>query len=448
MNPSAMLPNRISAQIAIIIVASLLVIHGVLTAAFVLIRSERAEGRDAPPGEIVTLVHLVDETPVNERASLLAALSRAFPAYDLTLSDTDFPFTGGEQAPPGLRRLEPGFRFAITRESADGPPSHVAVGLRDGQVLTARMSPPQAWRLGPFVATLVSIAFCTTLLGLWAARALTAPLRAFAQAAEGFTPDGEIAPLPERGPEEVRTAAKALNRMRARIKTLVEDRTRMLAAVGHDLRTPITRLRLRSEFIEDEATRTQMLRDLEQMQAMVESILIYLRDSRSSRDATLIDLATGVQMLCDQYADLGHRVVYEGPDHAAIRAHPHDLYRAIGNLIDNAVRYGGGATARLSFTQEAVIVDIVDEGPGIPEARKAGMLEPFTRGDAARQMDSGAGFGLGLSIARAVVAAHGGTLALLDNVPTGLIARITLPASEPEAGRPAEPAVATGQAGA
>ncbi len=445
--PAAMLPNRISAQIAIIIVVSLLVIHGVLAVVFFFIRSERAELPDAPRGEIVTLVRLVDATPTNDRPALMAALTRAFPGYDLTLADTDFPFIGEETPPAGLRRLGPGFRFALLRGSAGEPPSHIAIGLRDGQVLSARLAPPPSRPFGSFAVTLISIAVCTTLLGLWAARALTAPLRAFAQAAEGFSPDGEIAPLPERGPEEIRTAAKALNRMRARIKTLVEDRTRMLAAVGHDLRTPITRLRLRSEFIEDEAMRTQMLRDLDQMQAMVESILIYLRDSRSSKDATLIDLATGVQMLCDQFADLGHRVVYEGPDHAAIRAHPHDLYRAIGNLIDNAVRHGGGAVARLSFTEETVVLDVVDEGPGIPEARKAAILEPLGRGDAARRMDGSAGSGLGLSIARAVVAAHGGTLALLDNAPKGLIARITLPASEGRAAQTlGKPAAATEEA--
>jgi signal transduction histidine kinase len=276
----------------------------------------------------------------------------------------------------------------------------------------------------------VSTAACATLLGLWAARALTAPLRAFAAAAEGYSPDGEIAPLPERGPEEVRAAAVALNDMRARIKTLVEDRTRLLAAVGHDLRTPITRMRLRCDFIDDEGLRVAMVRDLAQMQAMAESILSHLRAGHARRDLAPVDLASLVETVCDEFADLGHRVAYDGPAHAAMRADAETLHRALANLVDNAVRYGGEAVVRLAASAAAVSVDIVDRGPGIPADRKAAMLEPFVRGEAARSMDDTAGFGLGLSVARAAVAAHGGTLSLLDNEPRGLIVRVTLPVGE------------------
>jgi signal transduction histidine kinase len=140
--------------------------------------------------------------------------------------------------------------------------------------------------------TLGSIAICIGLLGWWAARSLTLPLRSFARAAENFSPEGEIAPLPERGPYEIKTAARALNHMRERIKGLVDDRTRMLAAVGHDLRTPITRLRLRSEFIEDDSARAEMLRDLDQMNAMVESVLLFLQNGKAQGVMTTIDLAS------------------------------------------------------------------------------------------------------------------------------------------------------------
>jgi signal transduction histidine kinase len=215
--------------------------------------------------------------------------------------------------------------------------------------------------------------------------------------------------------------------MRERIKSLVEDRTRMLAAVSHDLRTPITRLRLRCEFIEDQAARTHMLDELAHMNAMVESVLHFLRDGQRRQQATMIDLATSLQTICDQFADVGHDVSYDGPDHVVIRAHAEELHRAITNLIDNAVRHGGKADVRLRLTTPTVTVAIEDDGPGIPDPRKEDMFEPFVRGDAARGMNDNNGFGLGLSIARSVIEAHSGTLTLLDREPRGLVAKVTLP---------------------
>jgi signal transduction histidine kinase len=274
--------------------------------------------------------------------------------------------------------------------------------------------------------SLLTFATCITLLGLWATRSLTDPLRHFARAAEHFSPQGEIAPVPERGPFEIRAAARALNQMRERIKGLIDDRTRMLAAVSHDLRTPITRLRLRCEFIEDGAMRAQMLDELAHMSAMVESVLNFLRDGEGRDEATMIDLATSLQTICDQFADTGHDVRYYGPDHVVICARAGELQRAVTNLVDNAVRHGRNVEVRLAQAARSAIVTIEDDGPGIADRDKAAMLEPFVRGDAARGMEQG-GFGLGLSIARAVIEAHRGSLALLDRLPTGLIARVTLP---------------------
>jgi signal transduction histidine kinase len=344
-----------------------------------------------------------------------------------------------------MLHLPPGFVASVVdRPAGDGV--HVAVRLRDGTHITARVGapPPPPLLFGPLTGIVLSTAACATLLGLWAARALTAPLRAFAEAAERYSPEGEIELLPERGPEEIRAAAVALNDMHARIKILVEDRTRLLAAVGHDLRTPITRMRLRCDFIDDDGLRVAMVRDLAQMQAMAESILSHLRAGRPSRDMASIDLASLVQTVCDEFVDLGHRAAYEGPAHATMFADAEALRRALSNLIDNAVRYGGGATVRLAPVATGFSLEVVDGGPGIPDHRKAAMLEPFVRGDAARSMDDTTGFGLGLSIARAAVAAHGGTLTLLDNEPRGLVVRIALPVGKGAASarhrEPVEPA--------
>ncbi|WP_442869334.1 histidine kinase dimerization/phospho-acceptor domain-containing protein [Bradyrhizobium sp. CCBAU 45321] len=168
---------------------------------------------------------------------------------------------------------------------------------------------------------------------MWAARALTRPLSSFAAAAENFSLDGAAEPLPERGPEEIRAVARALNRMHELIVRLMSDRTRMLAAISHDLRTPITRLRLRAEFIEDESNRKRMLMDLDQMRAMLESVLSLLRDDRKVEAVTLVDIASTLQLVADQFGDMGHLVHYVGPASATAAARPDDLHRGVTNLV-------------------------------------------------------------------------------------------------------------------
>ena len=267
-----------------------------------------------------------------------------------------------------------------------------------GETLTARLPPrfePPFWG-GPIVSTVLFVIVSVTLLGIWATWALRRLLSGFATAAEGFNLDGDAVKLPERGPDEIRAVAKAFNRMSERVKTLVSDRTRMLAAMGHDLRTPITRLRLRSEFIGDTELRGQMLRDLDQMNAMTEGVLVFLRDGETREAAAAVDVAASLQTICDQFADLGHDVRYEGPDHATLTARPGDLQRAIANLVDNAVRYGAHVVVRLTPGDGGLRLAVEDDGPGIPDARKPTMLDAFVRGDDARNMDNRAGFGFGL----------------------------------------------------
>jgi signal transduction histidine kinase len=282
------------------------------------------------------------------------------------------------------------------------------------------------------MTTLLFAVISVTLLSLWAARALTAPLSSFARAAEEFSIDGTAAALPERGPAEIRSVAKALNRMRQRITALIDDRTKMLAAISHDLRTPITRMRLRSEFIEDDGHRGRMLHDLDQMRSMLESVLSFLRNDRKLESMTLADIASTLQLITDQFADMGHRVAYHGPEHAMAIVRPDDLHRSVTNLVENAIKFGAEASIRLIVLPDVMMIEVEDQGPGISDARKDIMLEPFVRGDEARNMDEASGFGLGLSIARSIVLAHGGELSLHDREPHGLIVRIRLPVRQPD----------------
>ena len=426
-----LLPNRISGQMVIIITLSLISVHLILTAFFLLRAFEREGAPLSHPGQIEAMVVLLDAATPSEREKMAQTFGQKFPDIALRL-DRSLTVDWGQPETRGAlnfsRHLGPGFKVADLPRSAPHARHVIAVRLRDGDVVTAQFPQPPPWRLfDPIVVTLLSVAIIVTGLGIWAARMVTAPLRSFAKAAESFSPDGAINLLPERGPEEIRTAAKALNQMRERIKSLMEDRTRTLAAVGHDLRTPITRLRLSSEFVTDPLLRRQMLRDLDQMKSMVDSILIYLREGRSQKKSVQVDVAACVQTVCDAFIDCGSDVKLVATDTGAVLADPEELLRAITNIVDNAVRYAGAARVSVTRNEASVTVLVEDDGPGIPDDRKAAMLQPFVRGEASRNMDEDSGFGLGLSIVRVFVGACGGALVLQDREPHGLVVKIELP---------------------
>jgi signal transduction histidine kinase len=419
----------ISGQIAALVLASIVAIHLILTTTFLIHRPDQPDPSiDRGHNQLTTLAQLLGTAPVAERPRLLADIAKTFPQLEIEALPPD-SVGGGDADNPELRslrrRLGNGYRtFPLSRGEDTGK---VGIALPDGTMISARLLRQRPFWQGPWMLTLLFAVVSVTLLGLWAARALTAPLSSFAKAAEDFSLNGAAAPLPERGPEEIRSVAKALNRMRERITTLIDDRTKMLAAISHDLRTPITRMRLRAEFIEDDAHRSRMLRDLEQMRSMLEAVLSFLRNDRKLESMTLVDIASTLQLVTDQFADMGHKVAYDGPDHAMATVRPDDLHRSVTNLVENAVRYGAEATIRLRVSPDTATIEVEDDGPGISDARKEVMLEPFVRGDDARNMDEAAGFGLGLSIARTIAIAHHGALSLNDRQPHGLIVRIQLP---------------------
>jgi signal transduction histidine kinase len=433
------LPNRISAQITILIVLSVVAIHLVISTSFYLTRNEANRspphhGRDG----LATVAQLIAAAPASERNRVAADAARAFPELNIARGVV-FPQAAQDMRPDfeaeHLRRAL-GPSFAVARvEPGPGAEPHgarrtIVLRLPVGDSLQGSVGPAPFPPLfgGPFVMTALFLFVSVTLLGLWAARSLTKPLRNFAQAAESFRLDRDAPPIPERGPREILAAARALNEMHRRIRSLVEDRTRMLAALGHDLRTPLTRLRLRSEFVADDALRRQMLCDIDRMKVMTQTAVSYLRDGQVTEAMMPVDAASILQTICDEFADMGYRVEYAGPDHLTIEARPGELQRAVTNLVDNAVRYGQVVHVRLGRHDATVRIEVEDDGPGIALADRGAMLQPFIRGDEARNMDEPTGFGLGLAIAGAVVEAHRGTLTLDDAPTRGLVARIDLPA--------------------
>jgi signal transduction histidine kinase len=423
--------GRISGQITALVIASIIALHAIITASFLLHRPDQPE-QDRGPSPLAASVRLLGAAPADERPRLLADIARAFPHLSIEPVLHDVEPAPGSADGRRMRGLQHalGGSYRIFPIMGDTSVQRVGIVLPDGAMIAASAPPerrPAPFWGGPWMMTLLFAVISVTLLGVWAARALTAPLSSFASAAESFSLNGAAEPLAERGPEEIRLLAKALNRMRERITGLIDERTKMLAAVSHDLRTPITRMRLRCEFLDDEAHRSRMLADLDQMRGMLEQVLSFLRDDRKLAPPTLTDIASSLQLVADQFSDMGHKVTYAGPAHAMAMARPDDLHRGITNLVENAVRYGSEATIRLASSAERMTIDIEDDGPGILDADKRDVLQPFVRGDAARNMDDAAGFGLGLSIARAVIRAHGGELSLHDRKPHGLIVRIELP---------------------
>lgn len=259
---------------------------------------------------------------------------------------------------------------------------------------------------------------------IWAVLGVSRPLRRFARAAEEYSLDGDYAPLPEVGPEEVRVVARALNAMRQRVAAMASDRTRMLSAIGHDLRTPVTRMRLRAEFITDEETRAGQLGDLARMETMIDNTLSFLRDGQVQDVRAATDLVSLAQTLIDDFADLGSRIGFEGPDRLVVTIEPDSIRRMIENLIQNSLKFADEVVLKLTANEKSVCLCVEDDGPGIPEAERAAMLKPFVTGNEARNE---AGFGLGLSIAESVTRAHGGALELQHSSMGGLAVRITLP---------------------
>lgn len=263
-------------------------------------------------------------------------------------------------------------------------------------------------------------------VAVFAAWRAVRPLERFARAAERLGRDMDAPPMDDGGPAEVRRAATAFNRMQQRIRAFVTDRTRMLAAVTHDLRTPITRLRLRAELMDDADARAKMIADLDEMEAMINATLSFARDETAVEPVQALDLAALLQAVCDDAADAGGEAVYDGPSHRVVEGRPLALKRAFANLVGNAVTYGARARVALIDTPDGPCVTVDDDGPGVAEAERDAVFRPFYRAEKSRSRDTG-GVGLGLSVVRAVVTAHGGEVTLGNRDEGGLRATVRLP---------------------
>lgn len=376
-------------------------------------------------------------TPANERHTLLPLLNSPRITFELA-AQLPAGHTAGNLHALRARlqqSLGPARRVELFTESpgdVDPPALRIAFTLEDGQVVIARHRYPRDDAITPsrhlplLTGYFLAIALIALLALGWAVR----PLGCLARAADSLGRNLSSAPLAETGPREVRQAAHAFNTMQNRLASYLGDRLRILAAVSHDLKTPITRLKLRAEMLPDAGLREKFLRDLEDMETMIGATLDFLRGDSRQENGVQVDINAMLSTLADDLQALGNQVEVRGQAGRPLLARPQALKRCLGNLLDNALRYGGNARISVEDRQESLTLHIDDDGPGIAEQDPNVLFEPFRRGESSRNRATG-GTGLGLAIARDLARAHGGDVVLCNRAEGGLRATVTLPRGTP-----------------
>ena len=464
-----LLPRSLFGQTILILLLGLAVSHAIGAWFYGSDREQavRAVGGLVVAQRVANNARLIDEAPPEWRSRMIEALSDpafrvslspeapVFPSEEANgpISDAIRDFIAGQlpvgpmqniriavSLAPGQAPVGPPFGFRGPMPPP-GQPMHrgmhgggpwrglrAAVGLSDGSWLTFATGLPEG---GPpmsvqFILSMAIMAIIVLAVSIWTVRRLTSPLGVLAAAAERLGKDVAAPPLAEVGTVEMRRAAQAFNRMQERLRRLIENRTVMLAAISHDIRTPLTLLRLRTESLDAGDDRDRMLATIAEMDGMLTATLGFIRDEARAEPRRQVDVTALVGSLVDDMADAGLPVSME-PGVPAIReCQSLGLRRALANLIDNAIKYGVVARVGMHPSREALEITIDDDGPGIPEAELGRVTQPFYRLEGSRSRDTG-GIGLGLAITLSIIQAHGGELILANRPEGGLRASVTLP---------------------
>ena len=444
-----LVPRSLAARTALVVLGGLAVVQAAGLA---------IHARDAVVGRrlieehylgvrVMNAYHSIAETAADRREADVAHLRQTMRALHLSLDPGpdlgDLP-----PMPAHMRRLlrldleavplRPELRpLAVeTARSPDGDRTAYALEMPDGSAwLNVRVRTPTP---NPFADPTFPVAWLLMTvtaggLTIWAVRRLIAPVRTLAEAAEALGRDVNAPPLPEGGPLEVAQAASAFNRMAERIRRFVADRTFLVTAIGHDLRTPITRLKLRCEFIDDDELRARFLADVDELEAMVSATLAFGRDTARAEPARPVDLGALLRTVVDDAADArpdaAERIALKGADERQVtmQGRPIALKRSFANLVGNALAYAGSVVVVLQAPVDGEVTVLVeDDGPGIPPDAFERVFEPFQRLETSRSRETG-GTGLGLPIARNIVRAHGGEITLSNRAAGGLCAKVVLP---------------------
>jgi signal transduction histidine kinase len=331
-----------------------------------------------------------------------------------------------------ITRDNPRLRF-VSRDRAermlrDTGELVIAVERADHRWLALNLSWSRndSWLLYRLVAQTLILYAVVLIPLLWAGRRISRPLRSLAQAARSFMPGEVDVPVAEHGPQDVRDTIVAFNALRLRVTAMLDEKDRMLGAIGHDLRTPLAALRVRIESVEDDTDRDKMAETIAEMNSTLDDILSLARLGRPSEPPTEVDLAALVDAVVEDFRDLGNDVVFEEAARLRMRLRPGLMRRAVRNLIENALKYAGAAEVMVIASARDVVIAVCDRGPGIPVERFEDVFDAFTRLETSRNRGTG-GIGLGLALARSIVRDAGGDITLANRDGGGLVARITLP---------------------
>jgi signal transduction histidine kinase len=439
------LPQTLVGRTLLVLLTALIVTQGAGVVLFLVAHKELAVQLDSRQSaeRIASIVQVIEQTPTDDRGRLAHGLDR--PGLKIgwgkaPILAPGIKYTVDTQLESELTRRLPGrvlhAGLRTPPPQVDGPQQgagfggrngaatvQVAVTLEDGTWLNFVIPLPpdeHLWRPHPYwplgIGLLVVVVLCVALV-----RHAVRPLTVLTKAADRLGRDVLAPPVEIRGPREVMDAANAFNRMQGRIRRFIEDRTQMIAAISHDLRTPITRLKLRAEFIEDDEQRLKILADLDEMEAMISSTLAFARDDSARETKVLVDLVGLLVDLCDHF-----RVAFDGPDELEMSLGANGIKRAFANLIENACKYGGGARVAVKIAGDMAEIVIEDDGPGIPVGELENVFAPFYRVESSRNRETG-GTGLGLAVARSAVRANGGDITLANRQTGGLTVTVTLP---------------------
>ncbi|MGY2366742.1 ATP-binding protein [Pseudomonas azotoformans] len=425
-------PRTLASQLSLIFLISLVCAHGLSFSAQFYERyiSARTAMLGNLENDVSTSVAILDRLPANERASWLPRLDRQNYRYLLNAGETGEPMSS-DDVPMAATSIADalGEHYALTFRDIPGMQKHFQahLTLADGSPISIdvrpTMLPVAYWLPVVLVLQLALLLGCTW----FAVRLAIRPLTRLARAVETLDPNAHPTPLDENGPTEVAHAAAAFNEMQKRIAEYLKERMQILAAISHDLQTPITRMKLRAEFMEDCAERDKLWSDLGEMEHLVREGVAYARSVHGATEAShRINLDAFLDSLVFDYQDMHKQVSLSGKSAVVLDTRPHALRRVLVNLVDNALKFAGAAQLEVGSTANGELsIKVLDNGPGIAEDELIQVMQPFYRVESSRNRGTG-GTGLGLAIAQQLVVAIGGTLTLSNRPEGGLCAQIKI----------------------
>lgn len=426
-------PGSLRSRLFVILFSGLVVAYGLSFSILALERymSAKAVMLGTLETDVATSIAILDRLPAEERPQWLERLNRGSYRFVLGPGDPGVQDLSA-RAKEIAGRIEEavGHKFAIRVESIPGqaPRLQAHLTLSDGAPLTLDVTPRGVMPIAAWLPYVFAVQMALIILCVWlAVRLATRPLGQLASAADALDPSRKGALMRETGPSEVAQAARAFNAMRERIDHYLEERVQILAAISHDLQTPITRMKLRAEMADESIEKDKLIRDLGEIERLVQDGIAYARSAHGNVEkVSRIDIASFIESMVYDYQDTGKAVAVIDSVVGTVQTRPHALRRILTNFIDNALKFAGSAEIMTEKRGEAVAITVMDNGPGIPGSELDAAIQPFYRLEQSRNRETG-GAGLGLAIAQQLATAIGGSIRIYNRESGGLAAEVVIP---------------------